>query len=103
MMAASDVLRPFGNMLYEVAFPIYRPLYTAFKSFADRGERQLIANSLAAGSVVADVGANIGVYSRFLSKCVGNSGVVHSFEPSPQNFARLSDSVADLPNVRPSQ
>jgi FkbM family methyltransferase len=52
------------------------------------------------GAVVVDVGANIGIYSEFLSRCVGPTGLVHSFEPSPDNFRRLSAATGHLSNVR---
>ncbi len=58
---------------------------------------------LSAGDVVVDAGANIGVYSQFLSSCVGPTGVVHSFEPSPENFRRLQSATRKLANVRLSQ
>ena len=50
-----------------------------------------------------DAGANIGIYSEFLSRCVGPTGVVHSFEPSPDNFKRLHAATRKLSNVRLSQ
>ena len=52
------------------------------------------------GAVVVDAGANIGIYSQFLSRCVGLTGVVHSFEPSPENFERLQSAMRKLANVR---
>jgi FkbM family methyltransferase len=41
------------------------------------------------GDVVADVGANIGLYAIALAKRVGDSGKVHAFEPDPANFRVL--------------
>lgn len=38
--------------------------------------------------IVVDIGANIGVYSRFLAGLVGVDGKVIAFEPSPDNFNR---------------
>jgi len=102
-MPAASVLRSVGNRVYEHAFPIYRPLYRAFKAYTDRAERQLLRRILFAGDVVVDVGANIGIYSEFLSRCVGPTGVVHSFEPSPDNFKRLRAATRKLSNVRLSQ
>ena len=55
------------------------------------------------GAVAVDVGANIGIYSKFLSRCVGSTGLVHSFEPSSDNFRRLSAATRDLSNVRLTQ
>jgi FkbM family methyltransferase len=103
MSAAARFGRRIGNELYKVAFPIYRPLYSVFKSYTDRTERRFLARNLSPGSVVVDAGANIGIYSRFLSSCVGPAGIVHSFEPDPENFARLRTEVASLPNVRVNQ
>lgn len=103
MTPRTNVARRLGNKFYQIAFPLYRPLYSVFKAYADRGERRLLRCNVSQGDVVVDAGANIGVYSRFLSQCVGPSGMVHSFEPSPDNFARLRAAVATLPNVRTNQ
>ena len=102
-MSVTSVLRGAANKVYEHAFPIYRPLYAAYKTYADRAERELLRKILFQGAVVVDVGANIGIYSRFLSRCVGPTGLVHSFEPSPDNFRRLCAATRDLPNVRLTQ
>jgi FkbM family methyltransferase len=99
-MLAAALLRSIGNRVYEHAFPIYRPLYRAFKACTDRAERQLLRRILFAGAVVVDAGANIGIYSQFLSHYVGRTGVVHSFEPSPENFERLQFATRKLENVR---
>jgi FkbM family methyltransferase len=102
-MSAGSVLRSVGNKAYQHVFPIYRQLYRAFKVYTDRAERQLLRRILPVGAVVVDAGANIGIYSEFLSGCVGPAGVVHSFEPSPDNFKRLRAATRKLPNVRLSQ
>jgi len=102
-MAAISLFRGVGNRVYEHAFPIYRLCYRTFKAYADRAERQLLKRILSARDVVVDAGANIGVYSQFLSSCVGPTGVVHSFEPSPENFRRLQSATRKLANVRLSQ
>ena len=103
MAASGPLLFRLGNKLYKVAFPIYRPLYAAYKAYDDRAERRLLARLLQPGSVVVDAGANIGIYSRFVSKCVGPRGLVHSFEPSPDNFVRLQAALSESPNVRLNQ
>jgi FkbM family methyltransferase len=100
MPTAACLGRRIGNKLYKAAFPIYRPLYQVFKRYADRAERHLLDRHLSPGSVVVDAGANIGIYSQFLARCVGAAGMVHSFEPDLENFARLRAAVAGLPNVR---
>jgi len=102
-MPAISLVRGIGNRVYEHAFPVYRLCYRAFKAYADRAERRLLRSVLSAGAVVVDAGANIGIYSQFLSRCVGPTGVVHSFEPSPENFERLQSATRKLANVRLSQ
>ena len=103
LMMVVSILRGVGNRIYEHAFPIYRPLYAAYKACIDRAERQLLRETLVASAVVVDAGANIGIYSQFFSRCVGATGVVHSFEPSPENFERLRSATRKLANVRLSQ
>lgn len=87
-------------MAYRCAFPIYRSLYAAYKAYSDRMERVFLKRILFPGAVIADVGANIGVYSTFFSRCVGPTGIVYSFEPSRDNFERLSRTSRRFPNVR---
>lgn len=99
-MSATSVLRRAANKVYKCAFPIYRPLYATYKTYADRAERKLLRKILFPGAVVVDVGANIGIYSQFLSRRVGPTGVVHCLEPSPDNFRRLSAATGGLSNVR---
>ena len=102
-MRGAAVFRRIGNKAYRYAFPAYHFAYRIFKAYADRAERQLLQKVLFAGAVVVDAGANIGVYSEFLSRCVGPNGVVHSFEPSPDNFTRLRCATRKLANVCPCQ
>lgn len=102
-MSVASVLRGVGNKVYKHGFPIYRPLYAAYKAYGDRVERQLLKKVLFPGAVVVDAGANIGIYSQFLSRCVGPTGAVHCFEPSPENFQRLRTATRKLRNVRLSQ
>jgi FkbM family methyltransferase len=99
LMSRTSVLRNAGNKLYEYAFPIYRPLYATYKAYTDRAERQLLREVLFPGAVAVDAGANIGIYSRFLARRVGPAGVVHSFEPAPENFKRLRTAMCRFSNV----
>jgi len=98
-MRGAFVFRRIGNKAYKNIFPAYRFAYRIFKAYGDRAERQLLQRILSSGAVVVDAGANIGIYSEFLSRCVGPKGVVHSFEPCPDNFMRLRCAMRKLPNV----
>ena len=55
------------------------------------------------GMLVADIGANVGYFTRFLGKKVGETGYVHSFEPIPGTFKMLQDTISlnHLKNVIP--
>ena len=55
------------------------------------------------GMLVADIGANVGYFTRFLSKKVGKTGAVHAFEPIPQTFKTLQDTISlnKLNNITP--
>ncbi len=102
-MPAASLLHNVGNKAYARAFPVYRLFYRAFKAYTDRAERQLLRKILFRGAVVVDAGANIGIYSQFLARCVGRTGLIHSFEPSPENFERLQVATRNLANVRLSR
>jgi FkbM family methyltransferase len=102
-MPLVPVIRGVGNKIYHHAFPIYRLCYRGFKVCTDHAERRLLKTILSAGDVVVDAGANIGIYSEFLARCVGPTGLVNSFEPSPENFKRLQCATRKLSNVRVCQ
>jgi FkbM family methyltransferase len=53
----------------------------------------LFTRLLRPGMVVIDGGANIGQYTLLATTAVGMEGEVHSFEPLPVNFDRLSRHV----------
>ncbi len=88
-----------GNTLYDLAPTIYRPFYSAYKSVSDRRERALFRSWLKPGMVVLDIGANIGVYTRFFARLVGNGGKVFAFEPEKRNLMYLKASTEDLGQV----
>lgn len=51
---------------------------------------------LRSGDTVLDVGANIGVYTRFCSEFVGPEGHVYSLEPVPETYTYLARNVAHM-------
>jgi FkbM family methyltransferase len=48
------------------------------------------------GDCVLDIGANIGIYTKPLSTWVGSSGQVHAFEPIPETFGYLANSMEQM-------
>lgn len=53
----------------------------------------VIAKYLKKGSVLVDIGANIGQHSMFSASIVGNTGKIYSFEPIPYVYNQLLDSI----------
>lgn len=51
------------------------------------------------GDVVVDIGANVGLYTKFMAELVGPSGKVLSIEPVPSTFTVLSSALGDLRSV----
>ena len=49
-------------------------------------EMNVLGSMIAPGDVVADIGANVGAYTKQLSSLVGQNGRVHAFEPVPANY-----------------
>lgn len=68
----------------------------------ERAERIFYLETLREGMTVFDVGANVGELTLLYSRFVGDSGVVHAFEPCGQTFERLESvcRAASLRNVR---
>jgi FkbM family methyltransferase len=64
-------------------------------------EMALIKSLVSEGDVVADIGANVGVYTNALSHAVGAHGKVFSFEPVSDNYEILTALVlkTNLQNV----
>lgn len=69
--------------------------WDARESYA-KGLMQGILSMLEPGDVVIDCGANLGAVSGPLAD---TGATVHAFEPDPYTFGRLSETLADRPNV----
>ena len=65
-------------------------------AISDEPELGVVPALVRDGDVVFDIGANFGLFTRFLSEAVGSSGRVFSFEPTPDMFAVLSHSTRQL-------
>lgn len=52
-------------------------------------ELDLVKIGLQKGETALDIGANFGIYAHFMSKAVGKTGKVYSFEPVPFTFETL--------------
>ena len=72
----------------------------AFRVY-ERNEISLIRHICKPGQVVVDVGANVGLYTALSGILIGPSGKVFSFEPDPESFGFLQQTVLinNLKNV----
>jgi len=88
------------KLLPEPVLQAAKRMYYAHKlrTMPESAERDLrvVKHLVKRGDSVADVGANFGVYTRFLSELVGPGGRVVSIEPMPPTFDVLSSSVRKL-------
>jgi FkbM family methyltransferase len=55
--------------------------------------QNILAERLRPGMVFYDLGANIGLFTLLAARLVGDSGRVFSFEPDPENAARLRRNI----------
>jgi len=62
----------------------------------DEEDLAMLKNLVHEGDQVLDIGANIGVYTMFLSRYVGPEGQVYSFEPIPETFQFLENNIKKL-------
>lgn len=65
-------------------------------------ESRALLQLIRTGDSVADLGANVGLYTMFLASLVGSNGIVYSCEPIHENF-QILESVTrktNLTNVR---
>jgi FkbM family methyltransferase len=88
-----------GNWLFKNCFPLYNFSYSRFKLKNDAFEIEVLKEIIKPGSYILDIGANIGFYSKILSKIVGDQGQVFCFEPDKINFNYLKKNTASLKNV----
>jgi FkbM family methyltransferase len=69
------------------AYYLARRVVTS-NTFHER-EMHVLASLVAPGDFVADIGANVGAYTKELSRLVGAEGVVYAFEPVAANHSIL--------------
>ena len=71
-----------------------RKLHAA--TLEDESDLRVLPQFVKPGMNALDIGANFGLYTRFLSEQVGESGSVYSFEPISESFAVLENNVEAL-------
>jgi FkbM family methyltransferase len=60
------------------------------------GDAAIVPKFVGRGDTVLDIGANLGVFSRFLARLVGPEGRTYAFEPIPQTLSFLRHNMRKL-------
>src|SRR5262245_58093634 len=77
-----------GRKLFEVA-------YLGYKTHIEAGPVDVLQRYVKPGTVVIDVGANIGFFTLKFGRWIGTGGKVIAIEPEHINYVRLQHAVAD--------
>lgn len=91
--ALKSVLPTF--LLRQVKAVYYANAYEAFDETREP-DLVIVRRLVKTGDRVVDVGANVGLYTVTLSRLVGNSGKVYSYEPVPDTYNTLTSVVKKL-------
>lgn len=88
-----SVPTPDGNLLFRCHSDLEQwRVRTIFVK--EEGTIRWLANSLRAGDIFYDVGANIGIYSLYAARKLRGSGSVYAFEPHLGNAAQLLTNIS---------
>ena len=68
----------------------YPYIYEKYKLFTEKKTLLQLASFIKTGSLVLDIGANVGVYTKIFSNAVGPKGKVIAIEPEPINIKILT-------------
>jgi FkbM family methyltransferase len=68
---------------------MFLTLYAAYKKYFEAGPIDRLKEFVPSGSLVIDVGANVGFFSVRFAKWVGDGGKVISIEPEDRNYDSL--------------
>jgi FkbM family methyltransferase len=93
-----------GDFCFDLDLTDFVDQYLYLGAYEKQDHDELIS-IMPAGGVFLDVGAHIGIYTLAMARAAGPSGSVHSFEPNPRSFERLSHHVVQnrLTNVHLNQ
>jgi FkbM family methyltransferase len=87
--------------LWGVPMTYYLPEGNAiyYYGFFEANLTNFFINFLQEGDVFFDVGAHVGYYTMLARELVGETGSVHSFEPTPRTFRSLVENIREFKNV----
>ena len=100
------------SLKYELEDNLYINLYQdsflaklIYRGAFELEEINYLKSVLKEGDTFVDIGSNIGLFTLYASKRVGENGKVLSFEPSPKTFSRFVENIElnQLNNVSQNQ
>jgi len=86
----------FPERILQIIKKVYYKHLLRFFTEEDEVSFKVIKHLVKYGDCVVDIGANIGVYTKYLSELVGIPGHVYSVEPIPLTFEILCSNVKKL-------
>lgn len=85
------------NLKFNIDTSSYIEWVTFFKGYYEPEVTKVIKDNTKQGDIIVDVGANVGIHTTIMAKCVGSKGRVFAFEPHPKIANRLKNNI-DLNN-----
>jgi FkbM family methyltransferase len=92
------MLRKIGQKLH-ILKPLVNMTRSLLNSKYEEKFDEYTVSSIPAGSVVWDVGANVGFFTDRFSNAVGDKGSVVAFDPSPNCISVLNEKFSENKNV----
>jgi FkbM family methyltransferase len=92
-------VKTFWNEQMHVIIPELVSLNIARYGFHEEGLTRMIFEYLRPGMTFIDIGAHFGYFTLLSSYIVGNTGQVHTFEPTPSTFSILKSNVSNKNNI----
>jgi FkbM family methyltransferase len=83
----------YNGIRFELDLSDHMQRHIYFRDF-DPLETRFLRKTIKRGWVAVDAGANVGYYSVLISQLVGTGGLVYAFEPSEDNWQKLSKTIA---------
>ena len=94
-----------GNNFWQISTRSYLEWTLFFYGAYEEQIQKLFTHYLKAGDIAIDVGSNIGIHTMHMSRCVGTTGTIISFEPHEKIYQRQINNLTlnQINNVRALQ
>lgn len=93
LMRSYAIARQSGLWSSVTGGALFYHAYCLYKRLLEREQSRLIRRLARSGSLVVDIGANIGYFTIIMAEAVGDRGAVLAFEPDAQNLRLMRRAV----------